>query len=137
MRKSWDLTRKILTKEKKIESRWYKSKYSPWDKIKPGEIVFFKDSGCPVEIKAEVEKVEQFKDLNQEKVKEILCKYGRDDGLNDSELEKYFNLFKDKRYCILIFLKNPEKVYPFNINKKGFGAMASWICVDDVNKIKK
>ena len=34
MRKSWNLTNKILTGEKKIESRWYKNKYAPWDKIK-------------------------------------------------------------------------------------------------------
>ena len=34
MRKSWNLTNKILTGEKKIESRWYKNKYVPWNKIK-------------------------------------------------------------------------------------------------------
>jgi len=29
MKKSWKLTEKILSGEEKIESRWYKSKYSP------------------------------------------------------------------------------------------------------------
>ena len=50
MRKSWGLTKKILSGEKKIESRWYKSKYPPWGKIRSGEIVYFKDSGEPVSI---------------------------------------------------------------------------------------
>jgi len=36
MKKSWGLLPKILTGEKKIESRWYNNRYSPWDKIKKG-----------------------------------------------------------------------------------------------------
>ena len=60
MRKSWGLTDKILTGQKKIESRWYSVKYKPWDSIKEGETVYFKDSGGPVRIKAEVARVMQF-----------------------------------------------------------------------------
>ena len=48
MKKSWGLTQKILTKQKKIESRWYKSKYSPWGKIEKNDFVYFKDSGEPI-----------------------------------------------------------------------------------------
>ncbi|MDO8559127.1 MAG: hypothetical protein Q7R84_02240 [bacterium] len=33
MKKSWGLTEKILSGQKKIESRWYLSKRSPWDTI--------------------------------------------------------------------------------------------------------
>ena len=42
MKKSWGLTEKILTGAKKIESRWYKNKHTPWNRIKSGEIVYFK-----------------------------------------------------------------------------------------------
>ena len=136
MRKSWNLTNKILTGEKKIESRWYKSKYPPWDKVKSGEIIYFKDSGFPVSIKSEVEKVLQLSNLSPEKVLSILKEYGKEDGIDESKIQYFFNLFKDKKYCILIFLKNVQKINPFSINKKGFGAMASWLCVDDINKIK-
>ena len=136
MRKSWGLTQKILTGQKKIESRWYKVKYPPWDRIKSGEIIYFKDSGEPVTIKTEVDKVIQIPDINPKKVKEILYKYGRADGLGIDEIPKFFEMFKNKKYCILIFLKNPQKIQPFGIDKKGFGAMSSWLIVDDVNKIK-
>ena len=51
MKKSWGLLPKILTKEKKIESRWYKARYSPWNRIKPLEIVYFKDSEEPVTVR--------------------------------------------------------------------------------------
>lgn len=137
MKKSWKLTEKILSSEKKIESRWYNSKYPPWNKIKTGEIVYFKDSGDPVTIKTEVEKVLQFENLNEDKVKEILDKYGRSDGIAIQDIPKFIELFKHKKYCMLIFLKNPQKIEPFEINKKGFGMMSAWICVEDINKIKK
>jgi len=63
MKKSWKLTQKILSCEKKIESRWYKAKCAPWDRIKKGETVYFKNSGEPVTIRTEVDKVVQFADL--------------------------------------------------------------------------
>lgn len=136
MRKSWGLTNKILTREKQMESRWYKNKYPPWNNIKPGETVYFKDSGDPVTIKAEVERVIQISDLSTEKVNEILKKYGTMDGISKDNFDFFFELFKDKKYCILIFLKTPERIKPFNIDKKGFGVMSSWIKVNSIEDIK-
>ncbi|OQA53276.1 MAG: hypothetical protein BWY43_00047 [candidate division WS2 bacterium ADurb.Bin280] len=96
MRKSWGLTQKILSGQKKIESRWYKVKYVPWDRIKTGEIVYFKDSGEPITIKTEVDKVIQFSDLTPEKVKEILFQYGQSDGLGINKIPEFFEMFKEK-----------------------------------------
>ena len=137
MKKSWELTPKILSGEKKIESRWYKSRYSPWDNIKEGEIVYFKDSGEPVTIKTEVDKVLQFLDLTPAKVMKILKKYGSVDGINIKDIQKFYECFKDKKYCILVFLKNPKTIEPFEINKKGFGIMSAWLTVDNINKLRK
>jgi hypothetical protein len=136
MRKSWGLTKKILTGRKIIESRWYKTKYKPWGQIKAGETIYFKDSGEPVSIRAQVKKILQFSDLNLHKVREILEEYGNDDGIEKEDIENYFEMFKDKKYCMLIFLENPQKIEPFLINKKGYGAMASWIIVKNINEIK-
>jgi len=137
MRKSWGLTQKILSGEKRIESRWYDVKYKPWDSIEEGELVYFKDSGEPVRLKAEVSKVIQFANLTPSRVKAVLHEYGEDDGLEKEEIPEFFERFKDKRYCVLIFLKNPRKIKPFEIDKSGFGAMSAWITVDDISKIKK
>ncbi|MDD5145090.1 MAG: hypothetical protein PHW72_03130 [Candidatus Pacebacteria bacterium] len=134
MRKSWGLLPKILKGEKKIESRWYKNKSVPWNKIKEGEIVYFKNSGEPVTLKTEVSKVLQFSDLNPNKVREILEKYGQKDGLGIDQLGNYYQIFKNKKYCILIFLKNPQKIKPFGINKKGFGLMSAWITTRSIKK---
>ena len=63
VRKSWKLTDKILSGQKTIESRWYASRRAPWNRIRAGETVYFKNSGEPVTIKADVEKVLQFDNL--------------------------------------------------------------------------
>lgn len=137
MRKSWHLTKKILNGQKKIESRWYKVKHRPLDVIKKGEVIYFKNSGDPVELKVEVDRVIQYSGLTQQKISEILKKYGKNIGLEQEKIPAFFERIKDKNYCILIFLKNPVEIEPFAINKTGFGSMSAWISIDDVSKIKK
>jgi hypothetical protein len=138
MRKSWNLTSKIFLGEKTIESRWYMNRYKPWGCIENGDDIYFKDSGELVKLKAKVEKVMQFESLTPFKVKQILNKYGKADGMkNKEEIDSYFQMFKDKKYCLLIFLSKPEQIEPFEINKTGFGSMAAWITIEDIEKIKR
>jgi hypothetical protein len=108
MKKSWGLLPKIISGEKVIESRWYQSKHSPWGTIEKGDAVYFKNSGEPVSVRAGVAKVLSFSDLTPKKVKEILDRYGQDDGIEESKMPDFFKLFKNKKYCLLIFLKNVE-----------------------------
>ena len=137
MKKSLGLTKKILSGQKIIESHWYKSRYAPWNKIKAGDVVYFKDSSEPVTIRAEVSKVMEFSDMSPEKIMEILEEYHRAIGIEKEKLPRFFEIHKDRKYCILIFLKNPQRVKPFEINKKGFGLMSAWLIVGDINRIKK
>ena len=137
MKKSWGLTKKILDGQKKIESRWYKTKHRPWDSIKKGEKIYFKDSGEPVSLLAEADRVLQFSGLTPKKVKEILEKYASADGIEKDKIPEFFERFKDSKYCILVFLKNPGEIRPFEINKAGFGIMSAWLTVESVKQIKK
>ena len=136
MKKSWGLLPKILSGAKSIESRWYINKSAPWGKIVAGDMVYFKNSGHPVTVKAKVFKVLQFSALTPQRVGDLLRKYGQKDGLLPSQIPQFHQLFKNKRYCLLIFLKNPRPIPPFNISKSGFGAMSAWISVTDINQIK-
>ncbi|MBI2642055.1 MAG: hypothetical protein HYW96_00580 [Candidatus Wildermuthbacteria bacterium] len=137
MRKSWGLTKKILSGQKTVESRWYSVKYRPWNRIKAGETVYFKDSGNPVRLKAHVKKVMQFQNLTPNRVRKLLNKYGKDDGIEKLRAPEFYKRFKYKKYCILVFLKNPKRIKPFFINKKGFGLLSSWLIVNDILRIKK
>ena len=136
MKKSWGLTRKIFTGRKSIESRWYNTKRVPWNRIKIGETIYFKDSGEPVSLKAEVDKVVQYSNLKKSEVQKIIDVYRNDIGLGSDELPEFFEMIKEKKYCILMFLKNPMRVEAFEIDKSGFGAMSAWITVNDIGALK-
>lgn len=48
--------------------------------------------------------------------------------------KNFLSYSKNKKYCLLIFLKNPEKVEPFEINKTGFGMMSAWLTAENIDK---
>ncbi len=135
MKKSWNLLTKIISGEKTIESRWYKCRFAPWDRIEKSDYVYFKNSGEKVKVKARVKRVLQFEDLNKEKIEEILEDYGDDICLNNKKYNKYYF---ERKYCILIFLENVEEIVkPFSIDKRGYGNASAWLVVEDINNIKK
>ena len=134
MKKSWGLTEKILSGEKKIESRWYQTKRMPWGKIKAGETVFFKNSGEGVVAKAVVSDIMQFQIKSESEAEKIVKKFGKEICLLNRDVKTWDKLPK---YCLLIFLKNPVRIKPFEIDKTGFGMMSAWISVKNINKIKK
>lgn len=127
------LLNKIISGEKKIESRWYKFRKPPFGCISKGDMIYFKESGEPVSAKAEVESILTYENLNADLIADIIKKYGDSIGINLSFADEV----KDKRFCILIFLAHAQKIEPFEINKKGYGLMAAWITTDDINKMRK
>jgi ASC-1-like (ASCH) protein len=133
MNPKWKLIAKILSGEKRIESRWYKAKFPPWDRIHQGDVIYFKDSGKKVTAKARVSKVLQFGNLNLSLVKDIVEEYGKDIALVNWDYEKWA---MGKKYCILLYLEDAQKVEPFAINKSGFGNAVAWMCVGDIERVK-
>ncbi len=136
MKKQWKFLEKIISGDKTVESRWYKNKSAPWNNIKAGDDVYFKNSGEAVSVKAEVKKVISISFLTPKKVTQILDAYGKNIGIEKKDMPKFLKIFEDKKYCILVFLKKPKKIRSFEINKAGFGNMAAWITVSTINKIK-
>ena len=137
MKKSWGFLPMIISGKKTIESRWYVNRSAPWGKIKAGDRVFFKDSGEPVTVVAAVSKVLQFENLTRRRIREILIEYGKRDGVEKDEIRDYVDFFKDKKYCILVFLTNVRAVEPFEIDKRGFGAMAAWLTMPHISVVKR
>ena len=135
-----DKTRKLLAKiisgEKTIESRWYKSKVAPWGRIKKGETIYFKESGEPVNAKATISEVLQFY-LPQTNVHDLLQEYRDEICFSEKNSEKLVAWCSLRTYCILIRLAQVQEIEPFEIDKTRFGMMAAWITVEDITKIKK
>ena len=136
MKKSWGFTDKIMVGEKTIESRWYGIKCRPWGRIKKGDMVYFKDAGALVSAAAEVTRVEEIADLSPQKMQEILGRYGAAIGIRRAHIPSFFSTLKNKKYCILIHLKNPRRMRPFAINKTGFGAMSAWMTVSSIGRVR-
>ena len=130
------LLAKIISGEKTIESRWYKAKVTPWDRIKKGETIYFKESGDPVSVRATVSEVLQFY-LPCVDVRELLEKYARAICFTTTDMEELVEWCSERKYCILMRLVDVQQIEPFEINKKGFGMMAAWITVENIAKIKK
>ena len=93
---------------------------------------FFKQTGDNVTAVATVAKVIQINNLNETNFKEIIDKYNDKILLRNAS----YHFYRDKRYAILVFLKSPHAIKPFQINKHGFGSSCAWLCVDDINRIK-
>jgi ASC-1-like (ASCH) protein len=132
MRKSWKLIPKILSGEKSIESRWYRTRRAPWGKIASGDRIFFKNAGEPVTAKAVVSDVFQFEIKDVSGACEIIKKYGREICLVSVDPEDWD--FTPK-YCVLMRLIDAENVTPFDIDKSGFGIGAAWMTIPDISKI--
>ena len=126
---------RILTGEKRIETRWYRTRRCPWGRIGAGDIVWFKESGGPVRAVAVVEKVEEF-ELEKADVGRLVRKYAPKGMAFFRNPGKTIEMARRKKYAIFIHLAGPKAVGPFMISKQGFGTGAAWLCVDDIEEIK-
>ena len=137
MKKSWGLIPKILNGTKVAESRWYKSRIVPWNRIKKGHSLYFKNSGEPVIVKTRVNKVIQYQVSNNRQALEIMKKHAQQDLGFKRVPAEILEYIQNKNYAIFIYFDSVKEIKPFNIDKTGFGAMAAWITIDNINKIKK
>jgi len=138
----WGLLPKILSGEKTIESRWYVNRVSPYKEFfeNPNpkkHKIYFKDSGKPITAVSGLKKIEIYDSLTPIKIKEVLNKYYKEIGFGKNRIDSIANEYKNKNYCILLYLDNPRRIEAFDINKKGFGSACAWMSLDDINKIKK
>lgn len=133
MKKSWKLIPKIVSGEKTIESRWYQTRRAPWDKIKAGDTIFFKNGGEPITARATVSEVLQFEIRSIAECEWIVKRYGKEIGLMNKDVSTWKPLPK---YCILMRLENPKSVKSFEIDKTGFGNACAWLVVKSISLLR-
>ncbi len=138
LNKSRKLLDKILSGQKTIESRRYKTRRDSLNNIQSWDTVFFKNSGELVQIKATVSKVLQFSNLSESQRADLVSIYGGPGKICfTSSSQDVVARTQGKKYCILVFLSNPQSITPFDIDKTWFGISSARICIDDIEKIKK
>ena len=129
LNKKFKALQNILAGNKTIESRWLKNRSAPYNKVKPKDILYFKESSKPLTHKARVTKVHYF-DLHHTSPQYIIDKYNTKICLQDTNWKN-----REKRYCVLIEFDSVKKIQPFYIDKTGFGNAAAWLVVKDITKI--
>jgi ASC-1-like (ASCH) protein len=137
MKKEWGLLPKIISGQKTIESRWLMNQSAPWGNVHEGDTVYFKDAGEPVNVKAKVSHVLELDNLSPQRISDILDFYGEDDGISEADMPQFEALFRDKQYCVLIFLEDIKVVEPFHIDKSGFGMQTAWLTCASVRALQR
>lgn len=137
MKKQWGLIPKILKGTKIVESRWYKTRRTPWNKVKKGDILYFKDSGHPVTVRSKVIDVKQYEIRNNYHALEIMQGYALADLGTSKIPQDVLNYITNKKYAIFVWFDFVEEITPFQIDKTGFGMQSAWLVVKNINKIQK
>ena len=138
MESSRGLIPKILSGEKTIESRWYRARFAPWNKIQAGEIIYFKDAGQPITARATVECVLQFDHPTKKVLLKLLENFGGNPGICFSDSRAQTLRWATQRpFVILLFLKDARRIKPFKIDKAGFGNACAWLTMSDFEQRKQ
>lgn len=137
MKKEWDLLPKILDGSKTVESRWYKSKIAPWDKVSVGDTLYFKNSGGYVTLKALVTKAEQYEISDNAYGLALMHNYALEDLGTTILSLPIQNYIRNKKYAIFVHFQNVVNVNPFQIDKRGFGMQCAWLTMPNVFSIIK
>ena len=114
----------VLSGEKTIESRWSYNKIAPYNKVKIGDTILIKKTGCNVTAVAKVSKV-KFYNLTPELVEDIRIKYGK---LIGTEKFEDWKTTLSKKYCTLIWLIDVKRIDPLVVTRSNG---AGWICLKE------
>lgn len=124
---------KILSGEKKIESRFSINRVAPYGKIAAGDKVYMQEVGKEVTAVFEVKDVLFFENLSEEQVEGIRTRYGKDICAEDD----FWQLKKNARFATLIYVKEPRKITPFKVYKNDRSAFKTVRSVKEELVIKR
>jgi ASC-1-like (ASCH) protein len=114
----------ILTGRKKIESRFIKTKHSPFEQVAAGDTIFLKISSGPVCATATAATVENFENLTPRQIAAIKEKSNHQICGSD----EYWQNIADCRFGVLVWLKDVKTIKPVYIDKKDW---RGWVVLTD------
>ena len=108
----------ILSGEKNIESRFTKTRRSPFGRISAGDKIFFKAVSGLVRAVGTVGAVKEFEGLTPGQMKELKAEYNGQIGGSD----EYWRYKLGSRFGVLVWLKEVRAIEPVRIEKKDWRA---------------
>ena len=129
--------RKILEGQKTMETRWAKTKRTPFKSINKGDKIFFKEVGGNVKASAIVIKVEFHKKNEIESTIDLFIKnHFREIGFDSKEqLNEFLLKKKDTNYLSIIWLDNLKNEF-FKVDPKKYAYRNGWVVLNNILDIK-
>jgi len=114
----------VLAGSKHIESRFSRTKRTPFRRVARGDKIFFKVSSGPVCATATVKAVKNFDNLTPLRMAWLKQRYNHDIG-GSSE---YWQSKMDCSFGLLVWLESVEPIEPLRISKKDWRA---WVVLTE------
>ena len=114
----------ILAGQKRIESRFIKTKHYAFGRVLPGDKLFLKESSGPVYAIAMVKAVKNFENLTPKQIIEIKQQYNHYIIGSD----EYWRSKSNCRFGFLVWLEDVKSIEPVRINKKDWRA---WVMLTE------
>jgi ASC-1-like (ASCH) protein len=114
----------ILAGRKTIESRFLKTRHSPFGRVAAGDRLFLKVSSGPVCATAVVAAAENFENLTPKQIAAIKEKH----NCQICGSDEYWQNIADCRFGILAWLKDVKTIKPVYISKKDW---RGWVVLTD------
>jgi len=108
------LLKKVLSGEKRLESRFSKNRIAPYDVIENGDIIFLKETSGPIVAKAKAGIIKFFSHLSEDKVDLLRMEFQSDLCADEGFWEKK----RSASFGTIIFLQDVKVIEPFNIEKR-------------------
>jgi len=108
----------ILAGQKQIESRFTRTKRSPFGQIKVGDKIFFKESSGPVRARAIAAAVKTLENLTPNKIANLKQQYNHQIRGSD----EYWQSKANCKFGVLVWLKDAKPIRPIDIEKKDWRA---------------
>jgi len=114
----------ILSGRKRIESRFTRTRCSPFRQVQPGDKLFFKQSSGPVCGVATVTAVKNFENLTPKRIIQLKEQYNHHIKAGD----EYWQSKADCVFGFLLWLQDVRAVQPVRIGKKDWRA---WVVLTE------
>lgn len=122
-------SQKVARGFKTVETRFAKGRSTPFERVASGDMIYFKDFGGPISVRAAVRRVEFYEDLTPEDVEGLRRLYEKEIAADDG----FWAAAAAKRYATLAFLSLPEPFPPYWPTRVGFNR-SPWVVLDTPEK---
>ncbi len=125
----------ILSGRKTMIIRGAAGRKLPYGRVHAGDTLYLINNNAEgvVKAKATVSSVHDSEKMDEKSSEELVRKNQGSLQLTD----KQFQRWAGKRYLVLISVKDPVEIKPFQIDKSSYSNMDDWLPVGEIGKVRK